>query len=182
MNQQMINDLEKAYGLIIQANKDMIYVWYHQILFTWRWWLSLVFTIVPWAAWIVKRRKDSTNRLLYAGVITILISSWLDVVGILFGLWSYHAEVIPLSPAFIPWDFTLLPVITMAFLQYKPMVNPLVKAVIFSLIGSFGAQPLFVVLGYYSPKHWHHYYSFPIFFGIYLVAHFVVTRDNFKRL
>ncbi len=88
----------------------------------------------------------------------------------------------PSFTRFIPWDFTLLPVITMAFLQYKPMINPLVKATVFSLIGSFGAQPLFVVLGYYSPKHWHHYYSFPIFIVIYLVAQFVVTRNNFKRL
>jgi len=182
MNQQIINDLEKAYGLITQANQDMIYVWYHNILFTWRWWLSLSFTLVPWIAWIVTRKKESTHRLLYAGLLAMLLASWFDVVGILFGLWSYHAEFIPLSPAFIPWDFTLIPVITMVFLQYKPMINPLVKAVVFSGIGSFGAQPLFVLLDFYVPKHWHHYYSFPIFMGIYLLAHFLATRDNFERL
>lgn len=70
----------------------------------------------------------------------------------------------------------------MVFLQYKPMSNPLVKAAVFSGLGSFGAQPLFVLLDFYAPKHWHHYYSFPIFMGIYLLAHFLVTRDNFERL
>jgi len=182
MDQQIISDLEKAYGLITQANKDMIYIWYHHILFTWRWWLSFSFTIFPWVTWIVMRKKESTNRLLYAGLLTMLLSSWFDVIGILFGLWSYPAEVIPLSPSFIPWDFTLMPVITMAFLQYKPMINPLVKAVVFAGIGSFVAQPLFVLIGFYIPKHWQHYYSFPIFMGIYLLAHFLVTRDNFERL
>lgn len=85
MNQQILNDLEKAYGLITQANKE-IYVWYHNILFTWRWWLSLSFTIVPWVAWLVTRKKESTHRLLYAGLLSMLLASWFDVVGILFGL------------------------------------------------------------------------------------------------
>jgi hypothetical protein len=182
MDQQVINNLEKSYSLIVQANNDMIYIWSHHVLFTWRWWISLAFTIIPWVIWIVKRKKESTHRLLYAAFFTMLISSWFDVLGILFGLWSYHFELVPFSPAFLPWDITFIPVTTIAFLQYKPHINPFIKAVVFSGIGSFLAQPTFVVLGYYAPKHWEHYYSFPILLVIYLLANYFATRNHFENL
>ena len=60
----------------------------------------------------------------------MLICSWLDLMGILFGLWSYYDNVVPFSPAFLPWDFTLLPVVIMFLLQIKPKINPIIKAIL----------------------------------------------------
>jgi hypothetical protein len=182
MSSEFIKNLEDAYDLIKQANHKMINLWLQNTLFTWRWWLCLVLTIVPWTLWFIFRKKESTHRLLYCGVIAMLISSWLDVVGILFGLWSYHADLIPFSPSFIPWDFTLVPVITMFFLQFKPNFNPYLKSIVYTLIASFAFQPLMQWLRFYSPKHWKHYYSVPIFIFIYLTSNWFSKRIDFKKL
>ncbi|MDP4093974.1 MAG: CBO0543 family protein [Bacillota bacterium] len=174
--------MENAYELISQANKDMINLWLKHTLFGWQWWLGLALTIIPWVLWIILRKKESTNRLLFAGLFIILIASWLDLVGILFGLWSYYNNVIPFSPAFIPWDFTILPVIMLFFIQYKPNIKALYKAIIFSGISSFIAEPIFVLLGTYNPKHWKYIYSFPIMIVLYLVTDWISNRSNFEKL
>ncbi|HWP98694.1 MAG TPA: CBO0543 family protein [Syntrophomonadaceae bacterium] len=182
MDPYYIQQMEVAYSLIHQADQLMTTLWLKYVLFGWRWWIGVFLMLAPWILWFIFRKKDSSDRLLYAGLFTILISSWFDVLGILFGLWSYYYPVVPFSPAFVPWDFSLLPVITMAFLQYKPKINPYLKAVIYSVIGSFIAQPLFVWMGYYNSKHWEHYYSFPIFFVIYLIAYKFSVATRFEKL
>lgn len=182
MDSYYIQNMEAAYSLIHKADLLMTKLWLNYVLYGWRWWIGVFLMLAPWALWFIFRKKDSSDRLLYAGLFTILISSWFDVLGILFGLWSYYFPVVPFSPAFVPWDFSLLPVITMFFLQYKPEINPYLKAVIYAAIGSYFAQPLFVWMGYYNPKHWEHYYSLPIFFIIYLVAHKFSVATHFEKL
>ena len=182
MNDEYIKVMENAYCLISQANKEMISVWFKYTLFTWQWWVGVALTIIPWVLWIIFRKKESTNRLLLAGFFVILISSWLDFIGLLFGIWSYYYRVIPFSPAFIPWDFTLLPVTIMFFLQIKPNIHPIYKAIVFAGMSAFVAEPIFVMLGIYNPKHWKYIYSFPIFFLIYLVTNWFSKRRNFEKL
>lgn len=182
MDAQYIQHMEVAYRLIHQADQIMTKQWLDYVLNSWRWWIQFGLSTIPWILWLIFKKKDSADRLLYAGFFVILISSWFDVLGILFGFWSYYYPVVPFSPAFIPWDFSLLPVITMAFLQYKPQISPWLKAVVYSATGSFVAQPIFAWMGYYNPKHWEHYYSFPILIAIYLVAHRYSAANNFKKL
>lgn len=98
------------------------------------------------------------------------------------GLWEYNSELIPLTPPLLPWNFTIMPVTSMLFYQYKPQINPLIKSVVFSAIGSFIGQPMFAYIGVYNPKHWKHYYSFPILVIIYLIGHYFLTRKNFKEV
>jgi len=182
MDAEYINRLENAYSLISQANSEMIHLWVANTFLTWRWWLALLLTIGPWIAWYFLRKKDSTDRLLYAGLVVALISSWMDVIGILFGLWSYHADVVPFSPSFIPWDITLLPVSITLLIQYKPHVSPILKSVIYSGITSFVMEPALKWLGFYWPKHWEYYYSFPIYILIYLIAHYISSRSAFTKI
>ncbi len=177
-----IKGMENSYSLISQANDEMIHLWLSNTFLTWQWWLGVSLATVPWVIWIIFRRKESTNRLLLAGLFAILISSWLDIMGILFGLWSYHYNVVPFSPAFVPWDFTLLPVTIMFFLQIKPYIKPLIKATVFSVCSSFIAEPIFVWIGIYNPKHWEHIYSFPIVIAIYLICDWISKRNHFERL
>ena len=86
MNSECTKAMEDAYSLISQANKDMIDIWLKYTFLHWQWWLGVSLAIVPWTLWIIFRKKESTNRLLFAGLFVILISSWLDLMGILFGL------------------------------------------------------------------------------------------------
>lgn len=182
MNNEHIKRMEDAYNLLTQSNNDMISLWLKYTLLTWQWWLGVCLAIIPWVLWLILRRKESTNRLLYTGLFVILISSWLDCIGIHFGLWSYYYNVVPFSPAFMPWDFTLLPVTIMFLLQFKPKISPIIKAIGFSIFSSFIAEPFFVWLEMYNPKHWKYIYSFPIFIVIYLVSDWFSKRPNFEKL
>lgn len=173
---------DKIDALIEKAITNLQELWLSHIIFTWQWWLGVAMTVMPWVVWFLVRKKDSTGRLLYAGLLTIVVSSYLDVLGISLGLWTYYYHVIPFIPTFIPWDFSLLPVATMLFIQYKPKLSPYIKAVTFSAFSSFIFQPFNVWLGLYDPKEWKHYYSFPILVIIYLMAHFLSRRSRFKRI
>lgn len=181
-NLEYIKQLEDVYTLIKKSNDQMIQLWLQGTVFTWRWWIGIGLTIIPWVIWFFLVKKRSVDRLLYCAFFVILISSWLDVVGILLGAWSYYYSVVPLSPSFIPWDFTLMPVTIMLFLQIKPKGNKYFKAILFSIMGAYVAQPIFVWLNLYNPKGWQHYYSIPIFILIYLATHWFSRRTAFAEL
>jgi hypothetical protein len=68
------------------------------------WWFGVFLSIVPWIAWFAFRKKQSTDRLLYAGFFVMVISLVLDVLGDQFGLWHYRFNVIPVLPTYLPWD------------------------------------------------------------------------------
>ncbi|WP_134702285.1 CBO0543 family protein [Ammoniphilus sp. YIM 78166] len=181
-NSSLQEQIENTYNIITEANSKMFYIWKESILFTWQWWLSVVLTIIPWLFWVKFRKKDSTIRLLSAGFLVILISSWLDFLGIAFGFWYYMYDVTSLIPNYFPWDFTLLPVMYMFFIQIKPNVNPIIKGVILSVILSFIAEPLFIWIGLYHPITWKHIYSFPIYIVIYLIADFISKRNSWVKI
>jgi hypothetical protein len=182
MNNEYIQGMEHAFSLITQANKEMINLWINDTFLGWHWWIGVALSIIPWVLWLILRKKESTYRLLFTGLFVILIASWLDILGVLFGLWSYYYNVVPFSPAFVPWDFTLLPVTIMFFLQVKPDIRPIYKAIVFSLLSSFVGEPIFVILDIYNPKHWKYIYSLPIVIAIYLVADWFSKRKAFEKL
>ncbi|WP_134704487.1 CBO0543 family protein [Ammoniphilus sp. YIM 78166] len=174
--------VKAAYDLLSKANDQMVQVWIAEIVFTWRWWIGLGLTIIPWVIWILFRKKESTWRLMCAGFAVIIMSSWGDFIGISTGSWYYKWEVIPTIPTYLPYDFTLLPVMVMFFLQYKPDMNPLSKAVVFAAIVAFMGERFFIWLDVYEPKGWKHIYSFPIFIIIYLIAHYICTRKFYEKI
>ena len=152
------------------------------MLFTWHWWFNLALTIVPWVVWIIIRKKDSTYRLLTAGLFSMFLSSFLDVVGVALGLWGYNSVLIPLIPPFSPWDSSLFPVAVMIFIQYCPKINIFLKAIIYSAISSFIVEPFFALINFYEPKHWNYFYSFIIVIIIYLICDFLTTRKSYKEI
>ncbi|WP_354702688.1 CBO0543 family protein [Brevibacillus panacihumi] len=89
------------------------------------------FIDMPLAIWIGFRDKRATGQFLLSGFTMIIVSSWLDQLGIAMGLWHYHWEVIPFMPANFPWNFSLLPVSVMFLHQYKSGIHPLFKALLF---------------------------------------------------
>ena len=157
-------------------------LWFNHILFTWRWWLSVSLIILPWTLWFLVRKKESTDRLLYAGFFVMLISSYMDVVGIAMNLWCYPINVLPLMPEFIHFDICALPVATMLVIQFFPTVSPLIKAIVYAAFASFIFQPINSWLGLYNNLAWKNYYSFPILIVIYLLSNYVATRSQFVKV
>lgn len=179
---ELVNNLESMQNTITQLNSQFINLWLKYVILTWQWYLLLCLTIIPWLIWKNLRKKESSDRLFYVAFFVMLISSWLDLLGIELGFWAYHFNVIPFYPAFIPWDITLLPIFVMIILQYKPKIKSYIKAAFFSFICSFIFEPIFEYMGLYHHKAWKHYYSLPLYIAIYLTANYLSKRDNFKRL
>lgn len=172
----------KIYDLIEKAHDKKIEFWLEHVIFTWQWWLGIFLTVVPWILWFFFRKKESTYRLLLSGLFVILISSWLDFIGVDLGLWHYNYDVMPFLPSYLPWDFTLIPVIIMSLIQFKPDSNPFIKAFIFAVGSAFIGEPFFAWIKTYSPENWKYIYSCPFLFCIYLLGHFVSKRDKFASL
>jgi hypothetical protein len=179
---EYINKAEKLYDLIEKTHDNKLDFWIENVIFTWQWWIGVFLTIVPWVFWLYFREKESTYRLLAAGFFVIFISSWLDFIGITLGLWHYNYDVLPFLPSYLPWDLTLLPVIIMSLIQFKPHFNPYIKAFIFAGGTAFIGEPFFALIKTYEPEQWKYIYSFPILYVIYLIAHVISTRDEYQKL
>jgi hypothetical protein len=175
--------MKKIYDVIHQNNIELYNTWLKYVLFSWQWWLQLILTIVPWIIWFIFRRKQSTDRILYSGLFTMLLSYVLDVAGMALGLWQYAYELLPITPSIAPWDLTLIPVAVMFTIQFNPFhLNRYVKAILFSAVASFIIEPLFSYIGFYKLIRWKFIYSFPITILIYIAADWLSRRTNFKEI
>lgn len=174
--------MEQAYEQIEKVHDQMYQTWLDGVLFTWEWWVSISLSIIPWLFWFLFRKKNSTYRLLTAGLWVAFISTVFDSLGVALGFWHYHFEVFPIIPSFSPWDITLMPIIVMFILQIRPNANPYIKSILFGVIGAFLAEPFFEWLGLYKRDQWEYIYSFPLYSGIYLMAHSLLSRNEFAKI
>ncbi|WLD93596.1 CBO0543 family protein [Alkalihalobacillus sp. AL-G] len=139
--------------------------------------------VLPWVFWFFLRKKESTNRLLLSGLVVYLVTSTLDSIGVAFGLWHYLYTPLPyIHTFFVPWDVSAFPVMTMLLIQFKPQINPFIKAVFFALTVAFVFEPFFSWLDVYVPVKWEYYYGVPIYFFIYILAHSVSRRKHFEPI
>lgn len=182
-------DKEKVFELIDENTKQIqiliqekVKIWSEHVVFSDYWWFALFLSTVPWLFWILFRKKQSTDRLFYAGLFVAVIALILDVLGDQLGFWYYRYNLIPVLPTYFPWDCTLMPVSVMLLIQFKPKANPLIKAIIFGLLTSYVGEPLFHWLGVYVPINWRYTYSVPIQIIIYLIAHYLTKRDQYNKL
>ena len=176
-----MNDIKEMYDLVVKAHENLYDYWLKNILFTWQWWIGVLLTILPWAIWIKYRRKESTTRLLLAGAYIIIITSFLDFIGTILGLWYYKSNIVPFIPAYMPWDFTLFPVSVMFFLQVKPNAGKYIKSFMFSIM-CIGFEKLFIWLDFYEEVRWRSFYSFPIYIVVYLIADYIARQNYYKEL
>ncbi|WP_310649025.1 CBO0543 family protein [Priestia aryabhattai] len=111
-----------------------------------------------------------------------IFSSFLDMIGDFLGLWDYRYEVFPLTSNYLPWDLFLLPISMMFFIQVKPKIKPVIKALIYSAVASFIGLPLLNWIGVYKQLHWRYIYSFPILVVIYIAASYIASKRKFEKL
>lgn len=181
-NSDLMDRVKEIYLNDSESNTQYINVWSEEILFTWRWWLSFAMTVLPWILWIIVRKKESTARLLGVAFFTMFLTAWMDFVGVDLGLWYYPIDTIPFVPSFIPYDFCILPVMVTLMIQYKPHISPFWKAAAFTLFNTYIAEPALEYLEFYEEFNWHTYYSLPLYFLIYLLAHWLSRAASYERV
>jgi hypothetical protein len=172
----------KFYREVEHANDQYFEFWLTNTFLQWEWWLSLALAIIPWIIWVKLIDKNKRARYLFAGFFIMIISSWLDFFGVVFGLWYYTGKLLPTIPSFIPWDLSLIPTTMTLMMHCKPSFSPLIKALIYGALVAFIGETLFDWLGFYRMVRWEHVYSFPIFVLIYLVADSLTKRKSFEMV
>ncbi|MBO1512696.1 CBO0543 family protein [Metabacillus bambusae] len=178
-----IKQTEKAYQQITEGHAMMSDAVVNAFLFTWQWWLGIGLIFLPWIFWLMFRKRESTGRLLFAGVITMLLSIMIDLIASSLGLWSYPMKFSPIaSQLFLPYHFSLAPIAVMFFLQIKPNANPLIKGIIFSALAAFIGMNVFNMLDFYNPKGWSTFYDFFIYLLLFFIAYWFSRMDSFKKL
>ncbi|RFU66387.1 hypothetical protein D0469_17290 [Peribacillus saganii] len=170
---------EHFYQQVAQINEKYFEFWREHTFLQWEWWLSVGLSIIPWIIWWKYINKKSTARYMSAAFFIIIISSWLDFFGVVNGLWYYSGIVIPTIPSYVPWDLCLIPVTMTLFMQFKPHVSSIKKAIVYASLVAFVGEPVFDWIGLYEIVNWKHIYSFPIYAIIYLTADWITKRKSF---
>lgn len=176
------NKMNEFYSQRYQVHQQMAEFWRSNIFLSWRWWLMAIMTVLPWPLWFLLRRRESADRLMYAGLFIALVATILDGFGIAMRFWSYSAPLVPLVPSAFPFNVSVLPVVTMLFIQYFPRIKPVWKALVYSAAGAFLFEQIMEWLGLYYDIIWKHVYSFPILFVMYLFADWMTKRRRFELL
>jgi hypothetical protein len=179
---EVATKIDDVYKKLALVNKKDRQIWFEYEFLSVQWCFSVLLSIIPWILWWKFRKKDSSNRLLCGAFFIIAISMLLDSFGTELGFWDYRYEAVPFLPSFIPWDLCFLPVIFMYLVQIKPKISPILKAFLYSVIGSFIGEPIFQWLGYYQPLTWNSLYSFPIYFLKFIIGYSLIMSDNFEVL
>jgi hypothetical protein len=174
--------MDKFFCTFHQLQMEHFINWKKHTLWSFDFWVLLSLAIIPWVIWFIARKRGSEARLLLSGSFVLIIASWFDFLGVAYGLWGYKAMLFPTIPSFMPWDISLIPVTTMLWLQYKPRVNPFIKAISYSALTAFIGEPLFDWVGLYNPINWNSFYSFPIYTLIYLVAYGISKLNSYHGL
>jgi hypothetical protein len=168
-----IHLLDEVYEMVAEANGKLIDIWFKEIVFSWRWWFEMALAIIPWIVWVKIRDKKNTARLLFVGLVVIIVTNLLDIIGASFNLWHYDYKDFPFVPIYLPWDLTLFPVSVMIMLQFKPNIKVFIKAIVFSFLCSFVFEPLFYLIDMYHPVHWKYWYSLIIYVPLYYFFNYI---------
>lgn len=172
----LLREIDRIVEQYKRIHDEIERIWVQQIVFTWHWWVDLALAVLPWVLWIIVRDRKNTHRLLYAGLFTAFVATLLDFFGVTQGGWGYNTLLFPFMPDYLPWDWTIMPVVSMLFYQFWPKVKPWIKGAAFSIIASYVVEPIFTWLGFYEPVAWEHYFSLPIYFVIYMTGYWLYTR------
>jgi len=177
--QEGLDQIDKATQKISDATQLTIEAVMDAFLFTWQWWIALAMIIVPWIVWALFRKREDSARLFSAGLLLMVISEILDVIGVGLGKWAYPIKVIPIATISFSLRLSVLPVIFMLLLQFKPQFNPFIKAVFYGAFGAYVGLPILETIDLYKKIDWQLTYSFFILTGLYLLGHWFSRRKSF---
>lgn len=180
--QEGLKQIDKATQKITEANQSIVEAVMNAFLFTWQWWIALAMIVVPWIVWLILRDRECTARLFSAGLLMMVLSEILDTLGVSFGKWAYPVKVVPVATINFSFRLSLLPVLLMLMIQYKPRANPFMKAIIYGGFGAYVGMPILSMIDLYKKIDWAYTYSFFILTIFYLLAHWFSQLNTFDKI
>ncbi|MEY2196408.1 CBO0543 family protein [Neobacillus sp. BF23-41] len=179
--QEGLNQIDRATQELTKSNKLIVEAITDAFLFTWQWWIAVALIVVPWTIWVIYRKRESSARIFSAGLMVMVLSEILDTFGVSFGKWAYPVKVVPVATINFSFRLSVLPVILMLFLQFKPRFNPLIKAILYGGLGAYVGMPVLAMIDLYKKIDWTYTYSFFILTSSYLLAHWFSKRESFEK-
>jgi len=177
-NHEGFQQILDAHKLFVQLRYEH---WIQYEAYTGMWWLLLSVWLSSWIAWLYLVNKRQIVELFCYGVTVMLITTFLDDIGSIQGLWTYSVKVIPFTLHLEPIDWGILPVIYMLIYQYFPQWKSFIMSqIIIAIVFSFVFEPFLVdILEIYLPLHWKSIYSFPIYLILGIIPR-VITKFLYK--
>lgn len=173
----------KEVQMVRQKLKEISYQhWIHDDFLTWKWWLLMLLSIVPWIIWWkIADKKRLTDILLYGMLITIFCII-LDNIGTDLIWWEYPDKLFQMIPPLIPADITLVPCLMMLVYQWTSTWKTFFLFNFFlSLVMAYLGETFFIWLNLYKLNGWSLIYSL-LFYNISgLVARWIVLKTKEKK-
>ncbi|TVY08806.1 CBO0543 family protein [Paenibacillus cremeus] len=157
--------------------------WIHDDFLTWKWWLLLVLSILPWIIWW--KFTDKTRRqesLLYGTLITIFAIA-LDNVGTELLWWGYPDKLFQMIPPLFPADISLVPTSMMMIYQLCSSWRTfLISNTVFAAFLAFVGEPIFIWLDYYELNSWKLVYSFLFYIIAGVLAKWIIQQTADRKV
>lgn len=156
--------------------------WKEKVFLTWEWWLLLLLTILPWVIWWKFVDKNRLYEILPFGLIIIILTSTLDILGTELLWWSYPIKLVPVVPPLITPDVAIVPCLMMVVYQYFTSWKSFFLAnFVLSVLAAFLGENLFIWLDYYELNSWKLIYSVLYYNVAGAIARWIITKINEKR-
>lgn len=149
--------------------------WIQEDFLTWKWWLLIALSIIPWFIWTKIVDKQRIHEILLYGFFISIIGTVLDIIGTELVWWSYPIKWFYMIPPLLPADLTLVPVTMMIVYQYSPKWKTFFIANL--IVGAFLAyiaEPIFAWLEFYKLHSWKLTYSFIVYVAGTLLVRWIV--------
>lgn len=164
-------------GFEKQLTNMKITHWLNEDLFSPAWWLMLVVLVVPWIIWWRYVNRTRILQITLVGMLTLILSSYLDAIGSELALWQYNKMLIPIWSRLITVDFAIMPVTYMFIYQYFTEWRIfMIASVIMAFLYAFVVEPMVVWIGIYQLNSWNHWYSFIIYIILSLSTKSIVDK------
>lgn len=172
-----MTNLEKYIRTQEKLTELRIDYFFEHVLFSYQWWLLIIFTIVPWLIWwkLVDRRR--LKAILACGLMIALLAIILDDIGLTMSLWAYPYQTFFVTSRMNSVDMAILPVFYMLIYQYfTKWPHYTAVVLLFAFFAAYIAGPLFDALGMYIKLKWEYFYSVPVYFLIGVLAKWIIDK------
>ncbi|MEN2765811.1 CBO0543 family protein [Ornithinibacillus xuwenensis] len=154
-NLHKVNELEK------EALQYDIDGWLQYDLFTFDWWLLVIFFILPWIVWIKLVDRNRMVEIFLFGMFIIKITTITDILGTELDFWQYPTSLLPMFPRAFPFDISMVPVAFMLIYQFFTTWKTYTYALLtMATIYAFVGEPFCVWKRLVIYPNWNYFYSF----------------------
>ncbi|WP_312098371.1 CBO0543 family protein [Niallia sp.] len=178
MNDQQRSFFDRLVSIQEKYTKEAQEYWsMYSGLDTWQFWVIVLMLVVPLIVLIFAIDRKRIFIVGFFGFAVHMLFSYVDAIGIRFGLWEYPYQLLPFLPSF-SLDGSIIPIAIMLVFQWtlKHDKNFYLYATLLAIVFGFGFKPLLTAIGLFESYKWvNFFYIFLIYLLLY-IGGYLVTR------